>query len=422
MSGADGNIGIDCINNKLKTKQTPLLKTYIRMSNKEEDVAETLRILYVALTRAKEKLYITGLVKNAEKQIGEFESQIYDNSELMLYNDVIGAKTIMELIGKTIGRNKAFDCVRTDKDATECGNPLYDKDSFIKVKVEEQPDVILGLAAEDITDSIKKETMLMEMKQLANKENASIEKLFQRFQFQYPYIEDITLHSKASVTEIKKQSQGMEQEEEQDAFQAFGEEVELPEIIPDFEKEDIDEPQYLTGAMRGTAYHRIFELLDMELEEYNQETVKKMIDGFVDAGLIDRMGAASVMRKDIIDFTKSDLFRRMKKAYANNQLYREQHFLMGVPACEINSNTTSKETMIIQGIIDLCFVENDKYVIVDYKTDKVDTMEELVERYHVQLECYKLAIEQILGSEPGVNKVSEMIIYSVHLGQQITIK
>ena len=168
--------------------------------------------------------------------------------------------------------------------------------------------------------------------------------------------------------------------------------------------------------------HRIFELLDMELEEYNQETVKKMIDGFVDAGLIDRMGAASVIRKDIIDFTKSDLFRRMKKAYANNQLYREQHFLMGVPACEINSNTTSKETMIIQGIIDLCFVENDKYVIVDYKTDKVDTMEELVERYHVQLECYKLAIEQILGSEPGVNKVSEMIIYSVHLGQQITIK
>ena len=129
--------------------------------------------------------------------------------------------------------------------------------------------------------------------------------------------------------------------------------------------------------MRGTAYHRIFELLDMELEEYNQETVKKMIDGFVDAGLIDRMGAASVIRKDIIDFTKSDLFRRMKKAYANNQLYREQHFLMGVPACEINSNTTSKETMIIQGIIDLCFVENDKYVIVDYKTDKVDTMEEL---------------------------------------------
>ena len=65
--------------------------------------------------------------------------------------------------------------------------------------------------------------------------------------------------------------------------------------IGGFEKEDIDEPQYLTGAMRGTAYHRIFELLDMELEEYNQETVKKMIDGFVDAGLIDRMGAASVM-------------------------------------------------------------------------------------------------------------------------------
>ena len=173
--------------------------------------------------------------------------------------------------------------------------------------------------------------------------------------------------------------------------------------------------------MRGTAYHRIFELLDMELEEYNQETVKKMIDGFVDAGLIDRMGAASVMRKDIIDFTKSDLFRRMKKAYANNQLYREQHFLMGVPACEINSNTTSKETMIIQGIIDLCFVENDKYVIVDYKTDKVLMVAYMNEEaFNLTIKTGKMTY--FSRSEPGVNKVSEMIIYSVHLGQQITIK
>lgn len=189
----------------------------------------------------------------------------------------------------------------------------------------------------------------MEMKQLANKENASIENFSKGFSFSIHILKILLYIQRQALRKLRSKAKVWSRKKNRMHFRLFGEEVELPEIIPDFEKEDIDEPQYLTGAMRGTAYHRIFELLDMELEEYNQETVKKMIDGFVDAGLIDRMGAASVMRKDIIDFTKSDLFRRMKKAYANNQLYREQNFLMGVPACEINSNTTSKETMIIQG-------------------------------------------------------------------------
>lgn len=98
----------------------------------------------------------------------------------------------------------------------------------------------------------------------------------------------------------------------------------------------------------------------------------------------------------------------MKKAYKKGKLYRERKFLLGVKANEINGRSNSDETMIIQGIIDACFEEDGEFVIADYKTDKVKTMEELDKRYHVQLECYKLAIERI----SQIN-VKEMIIYSV---------
>ena len=86
---------------------------------------------------------------------------------------------------------------------------------------------------------------------------------------------------------------------------------------------------------------------------------------------------------------------------------------MGVPANEIRKDCESKETMIIQGIIDVCFIEDGKYVIVDYKTDRVEQLEKLKEMYGKQLECYKLALEKITGME-----VSEMILYSVHLGDE----
>lgn len=414
-----GHVGIDYIDDELKTKQTTLLKQYIRMINREEEMAETLRILYVALTRAKEKLFITGLVKNKEKTIAAFGNQIYDNSENMMYNNIIGAKSLMELIGMTIGRNKAFDYLREGVDLEKNTNPIYNIDSNIVVKDFDLTQIFVEEQMDNITDECAKQSLLMNLDAIKANESNQYAHMKKRFDFKYPYMEDITLHSKASVTEIKKQS--MSYEEEIDGYLLFDEEKELAEIIPAFAKKEEAEKHYLTGAMRGTAYHRIFELLDMELEVYNQQTVKDMIDGLVERGMIDRLSADSVKRSDVIEFTKSDLFRRMKAAYERKQLYREQNFLMGVPANRINSNTKSDETMIIQGIIDLCFVEDDKYVIVDYKTDRVDTMEELVDRYHVQLECYKMAIEQILGQDEKINEVSEMIIYSVHLGQQISI-
>jgi ATP-dependent helicase/nuclease subunit A len=142
-----------------------------------------------------------------------------------------------------------------------------------------------------------------------------------------------------------------------------------------------------------------------------------MIEEFVDSGKLEKAAADSIDARDVVKFTKTDLFRRMKAAENANELFREQKFLMSVPVNEIYPDSDSKETMILQGIIDVCFLENGKYVIADYKTDRVNTLEELTDRYCIQLECYKKAVEQISGKE-----VSDMIIYSVRLGDEIKVK
>lgn len=411
-----GNIGVDYIDSRLKIKEPTVIKKAIKQKNKEADIFESLRILYVALTRAKEKLFITGVAKDIDKLAGEFANRKYDKSEYMSYNDIIGGKNFMDWIGNTVGKNKAFDDVTGDYEfEPNQKNDMYDRDCSIVVKKVYHDEIMIQELQGEITDEIKRETLgQLETVSITDEKIKSI--VEKNFQFRYPFMEEVAMHSKASVTEIKKQS--MEYVQEQDGFAVYGEkpQTDLQEIIPDFAKSKEQLEAGFSGAWRGTAYHRVFELLDMEKENYTEKSIKEMIESFVKIGMIDRESADVVNVLDVVCFTKSKLFSRMKQAYKTGQLFRERKFLMGVPVKQIKEKSDSAETMIIQGIIDVCFMEEDKFVIVDYKTDRVDTMEELVRKYHVQLACYKQAIEQISGKT-----VSEMIIYSVCLGDEISL-
>ena len=423
----DGNIGVDYIDTELRIKDSTIIKDTIKMKNKEEDMAETLRILYVALTRAKEKLFITGVAKDIEKVADAFAGCRYDKSTVMSYDGIVSGKSLMDWMGRTIGRNKAFDSITGEHEYNpESKNSTYDKESCIIVKKIAQDEIIFQELQNDVTDEIKKETLEL-FEKVEPQKNDVRSAIEAKFTFKYPYEESINMYSKASVTEIKKQS--MTYEEEQDGFAVYGEKPEqeatvmseedyeeLPEIIPDFMKKIDRQEQGLTGAKRGTAYHRVFELLDMESEEYTDISVSKMIERFVETGMLDQEEAECVDVRDVVRFTETELFQRMKSAHARKELFRERKFLMGVPANLVKPNIESDETVIIQGIIDVCFIEDGKYVIVDYKTDKVQTLKELAERYHVQLECYKQAISQISEME-----VKDMIIYSVTLGDEITL-
>ena len=119
-------------------------------------------------------------------------------------------------------------------------------------------------------------------------------------------------------------------------------------------------------------------------------------------------------------FVDNDLFGRMKSAHERNELYRERKFLLQVDGEQTKKiqklKVDTEETTIVQGIIDACFIEDDKYVIVDYKTDNVDTVDMLKEEYAEQLNQYEQAVKQISGKE-----VAEKIIYSVKLGEVVKV-
>jgi ATP-dependent helicase/nuclease subunit A len=171
----------------------------------------------------------------------------------------------------------------------------------------------------------------------------------------------------------------------------------------------------LIGSLRGSAYHRFFELLDYS-KACDIEGIKKQIDTFKREGYLDEAQAGCLKPEDYVIFCGTDIGRRMREAMLRGMLMREQPFCIAMPARKVNEGFDSEEPILVQGIIDALFIEEEKYVIVDYKTDRVDTPERLKELYKPQLDCYAGAIEQITK-----RKVAEEIIYSTTLGCEIKV-
>ena len=124
----------------------------------------------------------------------------------------------------------------------------------------------------------------------------------------------------------------------------------------------------------------------------------------------------SIRPEEILKFLESSCGRRMKQAAGNRRLYREQPFVLGIEAGEVYPQEQEGELLLVQGIIDVWFEEEDGLVVLDYKTDQVDSPEELTEKYHAQLDYYARALEQLTGK-----KVKEKIIYSFTLKQEIRL-
>ena len=194
-------------------------------------------------------------------------------------------------------------------------------------------------------------------------------------------------------------------------------------LIPGFLKEE----ETLTGASRGSAYHKLLELLDFTADygagDENSGENKKS-EGNLTAAverlrqegrLTDEM-AECIRPQDILHFLRCRSGRRMADAARHGKLYKEQPFVLSVDASEIFPADRSGEKILVQGIIDVYFEETDGLVVLDYKTDKVRTGNELKEKYHAQLDYYAQALEQ-LTEKP----VKEKIIYSFTLGEEIEV-
>jgi ATP-dependent helicase/nuclease subunit A len=306
----------------------------------------------------------------------------------------------------------------------------YD-DVPIGIEIYNEADNTSERLVEEIRGQGRLKTLLAELENSDKlSDNDMKTQLENRLDFKYPYayLEGLTV--KTTVSELKRASYEEVYNESahlEDVVE-LSKEISKESYIPRFAKPDdsLNENQKETrrGTQYGTAVHRFMELLsfDEKLLTDNDKQLYAIIcserDGWIKEGVVGKDELSCVSVAKIRDFMKSDLAGRIVKANADQKLFREQPFVMGVNANKLKSTYPESETVLIQGVIDLFFYENngtnDEIVLADYKTDRVNTADELIKRYKTRLDYYQMALERITGK-----KVKERYIYSFALGQEI---
>lgn len=437
----DMGVGMDYVDYKERIKIPTIIKQAVSRRINNESIGEELRVLYVALTRAKEKLIMTGVVENIEKKIMSNTDIIAQNKEqsLLPYEKILDATSYADWIIQALIRHNSFkDELASYGINAPFNNPLYDKTVAYTVKDKEGSDKILTrniyfnvreLTIEDITnkkaaDTIKSLLTFEEFRSIDLEDDYGFRTaLKQRINYEYPHLEDINMKTKVSVSELKKRRM-LEAEEigDENILVSFphneGIDEDIIPYIPQFIRQSdtqTEEKEESYGAFRGTVYHKILELLDFDLIT-NSNDIKKELKNLKQKGYFTDEEMKLINVYDIDKFGKSSLSKRMAKASKENRLYKEQPFVIGKPAKEVFDNCSSEEIILIQGIIDVYFEEDDYIILADYKTDRVDTKEELVNRYKTQLNLYAEALEKITGKI-----VKQKIIYSFNLSKEVEL-
>ncbi len=433
LMDADNGIGIDSINPKRRVRTKTIVKRAMEKFLKSETYGEELRVLYVALTRAREKLIMTGVMKPekladfSKKSLGIIRGR---------QNTPLSPSTVMEAGGflhwilMGLCRNRSlYNAENSEVLAPDeaLSNPLYTYFLPLSTYICNAEDMVM----DEVEKQAKEESARVGYLSLAgslengsgsayegdSKSPSGQENPFSDiFSWKYPYDESI-VPVKVSVSFLKHEAM-----DEGSAVASFVKEVKEPEEpLPDFIKypgQTEGRPRKareLIGSERGTAYHRVFELLDYE-KELTYKGIEAQIKGFVEGGFLEEEAASQIYIKDILAFAQSPVGQRMGEASRAGKLYREQPFTILVPASSVRAEYPADEEILIQGIIDAYFETDEGLVIVDYKTDRVKSIDVLDGLYRTQLEYYGKALEQLTEK-----KVSELIIYSVKFGKELSL-
>ena len=388
----DLGFGPKYINSDMRIEYTTLAKEAIRLKTKVETLSEEMRVLYVALTRAKEKLIITGISKDVQKSLKEKEDLIQ-----MYKNDCNEINHVL------LKKYKSY----LDWIELVYFNNIEKINDYMNVNILKKTDLIKELNQEEIVD--EEENLITKLNKRANElDKENIRELSKSLKWKYNYIESSVIPTKTSVTKLK------EAENEKiisiEELEGQSEESKFAVARPQFLNEDVQ----ITSAQKGTLMHLCFQKLD-EHKEYTKEMIQKLVDDLVYRKIITKLEAEAINTYKLYSYTKSELFKQLKNA---KKVYKEQPFYISLKADEVYGND-AKDNILVQGIIDLYFInQDDEVVLVDYKTDYVEKgkEDELVKKYEKQLEIYKKALEQALGKN-----VDKCYIYSVYLEKLIAI-
>lgn len=416
-------IGVDYINPELRITGRNLRRNYIAAKLKQDNLAEELRILYVAMTRAKEKLILTGTVKNFEKKVAELALLSGHREKSFSYDILLQMGSFMDVMLYAVTRNKCFDEVwEANGYSPDRSNPFYNEEIGIQISILQYEEIVCDRIKETIKreEDRRKLTLRGMAYDTDGLDMTLMEAMDTGFLYQYPYECLKNLYAKTTVSELKKA--GMK-EENDFSFSLYDEETIVP-YLPKFIKQE----EKVSGTDRGSAYHKAMELFDFKLllntgsEEERKALVNAEMERMLADGKISQTYYDVISIPKIMTFLESDIARRMAAAAVKGKLYKEQPFVMGLPANRLNEAFPPEETVLIQGIIDAFFEEDGRYVVVDYKTDAVKTEDELIKRYRTQLDYYAEALVQLSKHRAVDIKLNtEKIIYSFGLGREIIL-
>lgn len=372
-----------------KIKYSSIAKDAIKLKMKQETLSEEQRILYVALTRAKEKLYITGRSK-------DFTKYVQDKNKVLEMYESENIKLDAKLMKKA---NSYLDWImyvylfNQGRTITLKGES-YKLSDIITLNVSNKKDLLKALAKEEVVEQIDlKEKIEQILKNKSDEENKKSEQaLKELLEWKYDYIVDTTLPTKSSVTKIKQ------------------EKIKLEEILKGIESEEVEykksytpkfmqEDKKISSAEKGTLVHLCIQRLD-ERKDYELKDIQNMILNLVEKEIITQNEADAIDVNLIYQYTKSQLFEELRQA---KEVHKEQPFYINIPAKDVVSEAeNSKKNILVQGIIDLYYIDkNDNLVLIDFKTDYIsnepNAKEKILDKYKVQLEIYKTALEQALN-------------------------
>lgn len=389
----DLGIGTDYLDLERRIKAPTLKKHVLRRKTELGAMGEELRVLYVAMTRAKEKLVMTGLDRYLEKKMERYQEVFRVKGEIP-FTILSTADSYLDWMLMSLSGKYSDTAILLDEG--------QDTGSLI---VRELP--VSDLVGREVERQAGKKLTKERLLSLDTTEIYDMEfetELTAAFGYQYPYESEIGLHTKLSVSELKKQGQFIDEEES-----------EFLPTIPMFLKEE-GEGDAVRGAYRGTAYHRVLELLDFGSVQTEADISQALTD-FSRNKRMDEESISLISKTLLLNFLTSPLGNRLSMAQRNGKLKKEQQFVIGIPAKEMDLGD-STELILVQGIIDAYMEEEDGLVLVDYKTDHIRKGEEqvLIDRYQIQLNYYRRALEQMTGK-----KVKEAVIYSFALQKDVVV-
>lgn len=402
----DLGFGPDYVDLEKRISYSTLAKEAIKKKILFETLSEEMRILYVAFTRAKEKLIITGATRDLEKSISKWTSAAALDEEIVPASEVLKGKSYLDWIGMALCKHRDGEELRN---YIGVNNGLLVNDfSTWKVKMWRKNDLIVE-KDEVAVDEFNEDDLFI------NKEVNSIDKeISRRLGYKYKYSLAEALPSNVSVSDLKRSLYEHEDDDVLTVNIFRDREVLKPKFL--------QEKKGLSASERGTAVHFIMQKLNLD-KVSTREEIMNQIEDMKNNNLLSDEEVKAVEETNFLAFFRSELGKRMMTAYNEGKLLkRELPFYTEISSLEVDNSLLEEgyknEKVRLQGIIDCIFEEDNEIVLLDYKTDyAVEGMEEeIIDKYRVQLKYYKEAVEKITSK-----RVKESYLYLFGLSKEVIV-